>query len=78
MSSLITLLCIIILCIFTYGYISMYNLNKCKIRKYNIDKEDEITKLIKIKNDQYKDTINNPNVFNIETEYLLLNNNNLL
>tara|TARA_B100001094_G_scaffold166484_1_gene161135 strand:- start:677 stop:847 length:171 start_codon:yes stop_codon:yes gene_type:complete len=56
----------------------MYNLNKCKIRKYNIDKEDEITKLIKIKNDQYKDTINNPNVFNIETEYLLLNNNNLL
>ena len=23
-------------CIFTYGYISMYNLNKCKIRKYNI------------------------------------------
>lgn len=78
MSSLITLLCIIILCIFTYGYISMYNLNKCKIRKYNIKKGDEITKLIKVKNDQYKDTINNPNVFDIEAEYLLSNNNNLL
>lgn len=78
MRSLITLLCIIILCVFTYGYISMYNLNKCKIIKYNINKADEITKLIEIKNDQYKDTINNPKVFDIETEYLLSNNNNLL
>lgn len=78
MSSLITLLFIIILCVFTYGYISMYNLNKCKIRKYNIKKTDEITKLIEIKNDQYKDTINIPNVFDIEAEYLLSNNNNLL
>jgi len=78
MSSLITLLFIIILCVFTYGYISMYNSNKCKIIKYNIEKTDEITKLIEIKNDQYKDTINNPNVIDIETEYLLSNNNNLL
>ena len=78
MSSLITLLFIIILCVFTYGYISIYNSNKCKIIKYNIKKEDEITKLIEIKNDQYKDTINIPNVLDIETEYLLSNNNNLL
>ena len=78
MSSLITLLYIIILCVFTYGYVSMYNFNKCKIIKYNIKEENEITKLQEIKNDQYKDTINNPNIFDIETEYLLSNNNNLL
>ena len=80
MSTLITSLCIIGLCIFTYAYISMYNSNKCKTIKYNINPKDKISKIakmIKIKNEYYKDGINIPRIFDSKVSNLLSNNNNL-
>ena len=84
MDSLITILFIIILCIFAYAYISMYNLKKCKNMKYNNNlkynntKDDEIKEFIKQKNEYIKDDLNFPKIFNSEINSILSLNNNLL
>lgn len=79
MSSLITFICILIISIFVYSYISMYNLNKCKIKNNYIsiqnNRNKDILKLIEAKNK--RKLIKYPKIFNSNTNDLLLNSGNL-